>query len=83
MFDNRIIGCIESDPEIEGNGKSRRSWKAKLYEGFSESSFHTGRQDTKPYTIVKSNRVVLFNPIRQTYDECKLWIKHNLNKDYL
>lgn len=83
MFANRSIGSIESDPKIEGNGKSRRSWIVKLYEGFNESAFRSGRDTTQPYTVVNSNQVVLLNPIRQTHDECKSWIKHVLERKLL
>lgn len=83
MFANRAIGSIESDPKIQGNGKSRRSWVVKLFEGFNESAFRSGRDTTQPYTVVNSNQVVLLNPIRQTHDECKSWIKHVLERKLL
>lgn len=83
MFSGRQIGQVESDPKINGNGKSRRSWVIKLFEGFNESAYRSGRDSTQPYTVVNSNQVVLLNPIRQTFDECRTWIKHSLVKEML
>jgi hypothetical protein len=83
MYDGRCIGCLKSDPKISGNGKSTRSWVAQLYEGYNESAFRSGRNESEPYTAVNKNRVVLFNPHRLTFDEAKVWSKHNLNKEFL
>jgi hypothetical protein len=83
MYDNRNIGSLVSDLNIKGNGKARRSWKARLQEGFNETAFISGRHTTQPYTLVNSNRILLMNPIHQTFDECKNWVKHTIHKDFL
>lgn len=83
LYGGDHIGRIESDPKIKGTGANTRSWVAKLYDGFNESAFRTGRSDREPYTVVSANQLSLINPIRQTYSECCNWVKHTINRNML
>lgn len=78
-----IIGKIQSDPKILGNGHQNRCWVVTLEDGFDESSYNSGVSDTQPFTVLNKGRLLLRNPQRFTMQEAKVWAKSAINREYL
>lgn len=78
-----LIGQIQADPKIPGNGHEKRCWVVTLEDGFDESAFDSGFSNLKPFTIVNKGRLLLRNPQRLTMPEARLWAKHTINRSYL
>lgn len=81
VYANRTIGRIRATDALAS--KAQRTWVAELEDGFNESSYRSGKQDSEPFTIVKAGVVLLKNPTKFTFSECCSWIKHNVDKNFL
>ena len=82
-YGENLIGQIQADPKIPGNGHEKRCWVVTLEDGFDESAFDSGFSNLKPFTIVNKGRLLLRNPQRLTMPEARLWAKHTINRSYL
>ena len=78
-----VVGQIQADPKIKGNGHEIRCWVVTLEDGFDESAYNSGFRTTEPFTTVNKGRLLLRNPQRLTMAEARLWAKHAINKSYL
>ncbi|MGL5013360.1 MAG: hypothetical protein ACRC6V_03595 [Bacteroidales bacterium] len=81
VYANRTIGRIRATDALAS--KAQRTWVAELEDGFNESSYRSGKQDSEPFTLVKAGVVLLKNPTKFTFSECCSWIKHNVDKNFL
>lgn len=82
-YGENIIGKIQSDPDVEGNGHENRSWVVTLEDGFDESAFNSGYDSSAPFTTLNKGRLLLRNPARLTMKEARMWASHVIDRSYL
>jgi len=83
IFDKEVVGHIESDPKIKGDGFQNRCWVVTLRDGFNESSYTSGYRSDEPFTSVRGDDVLLRNPQRMTMPEARGWVKGALVRSFL
>ena len=83
VFDKEVVGHIESDPKIEGDGFQNRCWVVTLRDGFNESAYTSGYSLEEPFTSIRGENVLLRNPQRMTMPEARNWAKGALVRSFL
>lgn len=83
VFDKEVVGHIESDPKISGNGFQNRCWVVTLRDGFNETAYRSGHSSEEPFTVVRGADVLLRNPQRMTMPEARNWVKGALVRSFL